>query len=118
MDTSPLDLNDRAAGAAGSVAAVSVTALVLAFFVLAVTPGAVPKFWKISSFFENLGSFTWSFGVLAFAAGVAGYRLGSVRAASMFGHLWLTEKPRRIGLSLAMWAVISLVLWINLRMVG
>jgi len=39
-------------------------------------------------------------------AGIVGFILGNDRTATLFGHLWGTEQPRRNDLTLSLWAVL------------
>lgn len=51
----------------------------------------------------------WGSAVIA-TAGLTGLALGSDRTIVLFGHLWLTERPRR--------ALLSSVLWLALFAIG
>jgi len=45
---------------------------------------------------------------VVFVPTIAGFVLGSERAMSLFGHLWLTERPRNVLLTSLLWAVLIL----------
>lgn len=70
---------------------------------------------------ELLGVFgtfhVWGMAVVVFA-GVVGLVLGSARVAVLFGHLWGTEQPRRIGVTLSLWGTLLLVAFISNSLFG
>ena len=49
----------------------------------------------------------WMWAGVVFSLGaVAGFWLGSARAAAAFGHLWGTEQPRQEFLTLTLWSLL------------
>lgn len=50
----------------------------------------------------------WGAAVMAVAA-LAGVALGSKRTIVLFGHLWCTEQPRNLTLTVVLWSALLLV---------
>lgn len=90
-----------------------IAAGVSAFF-MAITAIAVPVGVRVLSRgrgWELLGLFgqfhVWAFFVVACAA-FAGFCLGNERTTVFFAHLWFTEQPRKLPISLCLWAALAI----------
>ncbi|WP_171159931.1 hypothetical protein [Usitatibacter palustris] len=95
------DEGDRRLGALIGVLTVIGTALLPALVLFIVTLD-LRGHWHLWNYFEAVH--IWG-PILALAAAVLGYRLGTSRAAEFAGHLWFTERPWNAWLSAKLWAV-------------
>ena len=97
--------------ASASLADRVITAVIAAFFGM-VTVLAIPMAvawhyggYPITRLYRHQEFWAWAC-VVAVAAAIAGFLLGSARAAALFGHLWGTEHPPREWLTLTLWLVL------------
>jgi hypothetical protein len=82
---------------------VGITALCVPIGLLIVSRGRALNVLHVFSGFH-----VWATGLLIFS-GLLGMALGPDRSMEMLGHLWGTERPRRIGLTLAIWSGFILI---------
>ena len=114
--TASPDLSDRvkaaAIGAAGAVGTVTAAVLLIIFL----TPRGSASRTVSGLVFQHLGAFGWSYAIIATAAAIAGYILGTPRTMSLFGHVWFTERPANVPLTSAIWGVMAIVLLVALAL--
>jgi hypothetical protein len=90
-------LSDRLVTAIIAAAVMAIMAIGLPIGLLFLTRGKGVQFVGAYLSFASWGSAT------VFAAAITGLVLGSQRTTVLFGHLWLTERPRNSWLSLLLW---------------
>lgn len=103
-------------GAVVSAFAMFGTVAVTTLLVILCSPRSYDGRHRLGFILDHLSTLAWAAVLLIGGAALSGSLLGSTRAASFFGHLWLTERPRRPFLSLSMWVAIAGVLWLTSRL--
>ena len=108
------DLSDRvkaaAIGAAGAVGTVTAVVLLIIFL----TPRGSSSRTVTGYVLQHLVALGWSYTIVATAAAIAGFVLGTPRTMSLFGHVWFTERPANVPLTSAIWGGMAIVLLVAL----
>jgi hypothetical protein len=99
-----------AIGAAGAVGTVTAAVLLIIFL----TPRGGASRTVSGYVLEHVVAFGWSYIIIATAAAIAGFVLGTSRTMSLFGHVWFTERPANVALTSAIWGGMAIVLFVTL----
>jgi hypothetical protein len=97
---------ERVAAAIVAGVAMLGTVIVVLVILLAASPRGSVRRGTFAYLFEHHSALGWSCAIAVLMAVVYGL-MWPARSASMFGHLWFTERPRNWWLSFGLWAAIA-----------
>ena len=90
----------------------ALTVIAVPVVILVVSRG---RGWEFLGFFGQFH--VWAITVVACAA-VTGFCLGSERMTILFGHLWGTERPHKVAVTLGLWAALAFIAFVSHWLTG
>jgi hypothetical protein len=100
MESNRITLNDRFVAGLLSALMIAVMAIGTPIALLLLTRGRALEVFGVFGTFHTWGSAVVVLGWLA------GFVLGSERSIVLFAHLWGTERPKNIRMTLSLWAAL------------
>lgn len=100
METNKISLADHLIAGALSALMMAIMALGIPIVLAVLSRGRGLEILGVFGTFH-----TWGAAVVA-VAGLAGVALGSERVVVLFAHLWGTERPQKIWLTLSLWTAV------------
>lgn len=107
MQSSDISLNDRLISAFIAAFFMVLTVLAVPVIVLVVSRG---RGWEFLGFFGQFH--VWAITIIV-SATITGFCLGSEKTTSLFGHLWGTERPRSVVVTLGLWASLAFLAFVS-----
>ena len=107
MHSSEIAFNDRLISAFIAAFFMALTVIAVPVIVLVVSRG---RGWEFLGFFGQFH--VWAITIIT-SATITGFCLGSEKTTSLFGHLWGTERPRNIVVTLGLWASLAFLAFVS-----
>lgn len=107
MQSPEISFNDRLISAFIAAFFMALTVIAVPVAILVVSRG---RGWEFLGFFGQFH--VWAIAVIA-SATITGFCLGSERTTNLFGHLWGTERPRNVAVTLCLWASLASLAFVS-----
>lgn len=107
MHSSEVSFNDRLISAFLAAFFMALTVIAVPVVVLVVSRG---RGWELLGFFGQFH--VWAITIIV-SATITGFCLGSEKTTSLFAHLWGTQRPRSVVVTLGLWASLAFLAFVS-----